>query len=75
MPGFENEPVPDELKVTVPVGPDLVPASVSLTVAVQELAWLSATDAGVQLTVVVVLRVFTPSPNVPELEAWVELPP
>lgn len=63
-------PVPATLKVTVPVGADLVPlVSVSVTVAMQELGAFSATDAGAQLTVVVVARVFTPRPNVPELEA------
>lgn len=63
-------PVPATLKVRVPVGADLVPlVSVSVTVAVQELGAFSATDAGEQLTVVVVARVFTPRPNVPELEA------
>ena len=69
-------PVPPVLKVTVPAGADFVPlGSVSVTVAVQVVGAFSATDAGEQLTVVVVARVLTLSPKVPELEAWVVLPP
>lgn len=45
--------VPPGVKVTVPVGVVGV-AKVSVTVAVQLVAWLTTTVAGVQLTVVVV---------------------
>src|SRR5436190_1977558 len=53
----ENEPVPVELKLTLPVGLDLVPLAVSVTVAVQVVPWLTATEAGEQDVVVDVERV------------------
>src|SRR4051812_42302357 len=52
----ENAPVPLLVNVTVPDGADAVPLSVSLTVAVQVVAWLTTTLAGAQLTAVLVIR-------------------
>lgn len=50
--------VPDGVKVTVPVGALAVPAAVSVTVAVHEVAWLTKIGEGVHVTLVVVdLRV------------------
>jgi hypothetical protein len=74
-----NAPVLLELKLTLPVGKLLVPASVSPTVAVQVLAALTGTEAGVQVTVVVVPRGLTPRAKLaaPELAlvAWAPSPP
>jgi hypothetical protein len=54
----------------------LVPTSVSLTVAVQVVAWPTPTDAGLQLTPVLVERLaVTTTVVVPELPAWVVSPP
>ena len=62
-------------KVTEPAGVVLVPVSVSVTVAVQMVAAPTGTEAGVQLTAVVVERVVTVSPKVPgPLPAWVLSP-
>ena len=47
-----NVPAPLLVKVTVPVGVMGVPAEVSVTVAVQVVAWLIATLLGEQLTTV-----------------------
>ena len=50
-----NVPVtPDRVKLTDPVGVLTVPAAVSVTVAVQLVAWLTKTGEGVHATVVVV---------------------
>src|SRR5438093_11539004 len=49
-------PAPLLPKLTVPVGVLLVPVSVSLTVAVQVVAWPTTTDAGLQPTLVLVDR-------------------
>ena len=49
-------PAPLLVKVTVPVGPLLVPTSVSVTVALQVVASFTATEAGVQLTLILVVR-------------------
>ena len=68
-------PVPLLVKVTVPVGVVAVPAAVSVTVAVQLVPWLTATDAGVQLTVVLVLRAVTVTLALPLLVACVLSPP
>lgn len=68
-------PAPLELKVTVPDGADLVPASVSVTVAVQELAWLIATEAGAQLTLVDVVRLVAVILKLPALAVCVPEPP
>src|SRR5262245_44337584 len=68
-------PLPSVLKVTVPVGTLAVPLSVSETVAVQFAEPPTAIgDAGVQLIVVLVVRVVTLSgkPVVVLLLAWVE---
>lgn len=58
-------PVPDRVhdplgvKVTVPVGVDPVPTSVSVTVAVHDVAWLTTTVDGLHATVVEVDRLLT----------------
>ena len=44
------------LSVTVPVGNDFVPESLSETTVVQVEAWPNATEAGLQLTAVAVER-------------------
>jgi hypothetical protein len=49
-----NVPVPLVKKLTVPVGVDVPVLFVSVTVAVQDEALLTITDAGKQLTLVVV---------------------
>jgi hypothetical protein len=54
-----NVQVPPGVKVTVPVGA-VGAALVSVTVAVQLVAWLMATVEGVQATVVVVAWAVTP---------------
>ncbi len=61
-------------KLTVPLGVLAVPVSVSLTVAVQVLALPTDTLAGVQLTVVVVVRVVAVTLVVPELARWLSSP-
>ena len=54
-----NEPAgPVSVKVTVPVGVVMVPAEVSVTVAVHDEAWLTTTGL-VQTTAVEVVRGFT----------------
>lgn len=66
-----NVPVPLLENDTVPVGVVGV-VDVSVTVAVQLVAWLIATLEGVHDTVVVVgCRALTASRNVPLLVAWV----
>jgi hypothetical protein len=67
-------PVPLEPKLTVPLGADFVPESVSVTVAVQLVLWLKATEAGVQLTLVCVERLVTTRLKKPELVSWVVEP-
>ncbi len=70
-----NIPVPLLVKLTVPVGVvGLV--EVSLTAALHELAWSTATEPGLQLTVVVVeCKVVMVRIKLPELPEWVESPP
>jgi len=51
-----NVQVPPGVKVTVPVGVTAVPVEVSVTVTVQDVAWLIATVLGVHATVVEVVR-------------------
>src|SRR2546425_1075271 len=68
-------PAPLLLKLTVPVGVLGVPVSVSLTVAVQVVDCPTTTDAGLQLTLVLVERLLTVTMLVPELPAWVVSPP
>ena len=63
----ENAPEPFEEKPTVPVGVLTVPALVSVTVAVHELATPVATLAGLHSIVVVVVRVVTIRGLPPEL--------
>ena len=62
-----KDPVPLLAKLTVPVGALVVPADVSVTVAVQVVGALTGTEEGEQLTPVVVVRVVTVSEAVPEL--------
>lgn len=70
-----DAPVPDSVhdplgvNVTVPVGVDAVPDAVSVTVAVQLVAWPIATVDGVQATVVVVVRRLTVTVVLPLLTA------
>ena len=65
------------LKVTVPVGNDSVPESLSAPTVVQVEAWPNATEAGLQVTVVEVERLVTVSanPSGSELTACVVEPP
>jgi hypothetical protein len=74
-----EEKLPFELglteKLTVPLGVDFVPLSVSVTVAVQVVPVLASTVDGAQLTVVVVVRVLTLTEVVLLPERWVESPP
>src|SRR5712691_1623025 len=58
-------PVPLVANETVPVGADLVPGSVSLTVAVQLLVPFSGTEAGEHVTAVEVDRFVTARANGP----------
>jgi hypothetical protein len=72
-----GEKLPEALplaKVTAPPGLDLVPLSVSVTVAVQLVPWLIATAEGVQLTAVEVVRFVTAraKPVLSALAAWIE---
>jgi hypothetical protein len=67
-------PAPLLLKLTVPLGVLLVPTSASLTVAVQVVACPTTTDAGLQLTLVLVERLLTVTMVLPKLLAWVESP-
>src|SRR3989442_1509089 len=63
-------PAPELVKVTVPVGVEGVPVSVSVTVAVQVVETPAGTVGGVQLTTVVVVRRRTFTSVVPVLVAW-----
>src|SRR5207245_9710280 len=67
--------VPPGVKVTVPVGVLVVPAAVSVTVAVHDVAWLMKTVDGVQATVVVVVRLLTVTLALPVLVPWLASPP
>jgi len=70
-----NDPAaPVELKLTVPVGVLVVPAAVSVTVAVQVEAW-ETTTGEVHETAVAVVRRLTVMLAVPELPEWIESPP
>ena len=62
-------PVPLLVKPTVPVGAVAPVDDVSVTVAVQVVAWFTTTVDGVQLTTVEVGWSPTASANVPELAA------
>jgi hypothetical protein len=63
------------VKLTVPVGDDFVPESVSLTAAVHVVAWLTTTEAGVHVTIVPVDRRFTVMLALPLLPACGLTPP
>ena len=66
--GVLKEPAAGVLKSTVPAGALVVPGTeVSFTKAVQDEAWLTTTEAGVQTTVVDVVLRLTVRVNVPEL--------
>ena len=60
---------PPGVNVTVPVGVLVVPTDVSVTVAVQLVAWLMNTVVGVHATVVVVVRLLTVTLALPVLVA------
>jgi len=62
-----NVQVPPGVNVTVPVGVDAVPAAVSVTVAVHDVACPITTVLGVHATVVVVVRRLTVTVVLPEL--------
>ena len=64
VPGLENVPVPLVENDTVPDGFDFVPPSVSSTVAVQVVGWLTTTEAGEHETVVAVERFVTVTASV-----------
>ena len=66
--GVLNIPAAGLLKSTVPAGALAVPAAeVSLTNAVHDDAWATTTEAGLQTTVVDVVRRATVTVAVPEL--------
>jgi hypothetical protein len=67
--------VPPGVKVTVPDGVIAVPADVSVTVAVQLVAWLMTTVEGVQTTDVVVDRRVTVTLVAPVFPTWFASPP
>ena len=68
-------PAPELVKLTVPVGVELVPAEPSPTVVVQVVGAFTGSVDGLQVTAVAVNRVVTVTVVVPELEAWVASPP
>jgi hypothetical protein len=63
------------VKVTEPVGVTAPVPEASATVAVQVLAVLSRTLAGLQATVVLLARIVEARVNVPLLPVWTESPP
>lgn len=65
---------PPGVKVTVPVGVDAVPTSVSVTVALHVVGWPTTTVAGLHETDVVVARLLTVTEVLPLLVAWVASP-
>ena len=69
-----NVPVPELVKVTVPVGVIAVPVDESVTVAVHDVDEPVLTDAGLQVTLVVVVRTVTVTDALPVLVAWVASP-
>jgi hypothetical protein len=70
-----NVQVPPGVKVTVPVGVLVVPAAVSVTVAVHDVACATKTVDGVHATVVVVVLRLTVTLADPVLVACVASPP
>jgi len=72
--GVLKEPGAGVLKRTVPAGALGVPAAeVSVTKAVHDEAWFTTTEAGVQTSVLDVVRLLTVRVNVFELGVWVSL--
>jgi hypothetical protein len=69
-----KDPLPELVKLAVPLGLDAPAPAVSVTVAVQELPWLTLTGE-TQLTVVEVVRRATVMSRAPELAWWALLPP
>lgn len=65
--GANVDPAAAPLKLTVPVGAVLLPLSVSAIVAVHVVVPLTATEAGVQLRVLLVERAVTVTVAVAEL--------
>ena len=68
-------PPPLALKLTVPVGVDFVPTSVSVTVAVHVDGLPAGTGFGLQLTLVLVVRLVTVRFVLPLLVLWSASPP
>lgn len=66
--------VPPCVKVTVPDGVIAVPGEVSVTVAVQLVAWLITRVDGAQATAVFVLRLLTVTVALPVLVLWAVSP-
>ena len=64
-----------EVKLTEPVGVTAPAPDVSVTLAVQVLAWLTVTDEGEQDTAVEVDRIVDVIVKAPLLPVWVESPP
>ena len=62
------------LQLTVPVGKLLMPAAVSVTVAVQVVEVPAVNEPGVQLAVVMVERLVTVTLVDPELTEWLVSP-
>jgi hypothetical protein len=71
---LEKLPLLLEEKLTVPVGFDFVPESVSVTVAVQVVWSFRSSEAGLQLVVVEVVRLAALTPTEPLLVAWAASP-
>src|SRR3989442_7079356 len=67
-------PAPELVKVTVPVGVEGVPVSVSVTVAVQVVETPAGTVGGVHPTVVEVVRLVTVTVALPLLFWWGDSP-
>lgn len=70
--GLNNPFPPLWLQLTVPAGVLCVPASASVTVAVQLVGWLTWSGLGLHVTVVEVLRGLTVRVVAPLLARWTE---
>jgi hypothetical protein len=70
-----NEPVLDELKLTIPVGKRAVPGPTSATVAVHALGLPTGNDDGEQVTPRVVALAVTGREKAPVEPEWSESPP
>jgi hypothetical protein len=68
-------PTPVLAKLTMPVGVLLVPMSVSLTVAVQDVESFTGIVVGEHVIEVLVERLRAVTTKVPELPRWVVSPP